>query len=532
MQSLETKSAQPVQNNIGDLEGILEARPPLGNRHSSSRKPNEAATLNYFDLNNEEARERALHIQESLRRQHFHKVHTMYEAFETEPGAVNALRRDTVNNIAAMQWFPRHSQEAQEYFEEMVPDEDLRKQIQLHYSEFFTYVHREVARAVLSPRKCETMFADKGLLSRIRKNLPAHLIPAAEELTEQLIDDYYQQLNNLIDEEKLAKYEQNVCYELDWYDDGYSLHKRKRNIILLNGPVGSGKGTTLEQLEAEAVETGTAGIAGRGGQSKEKRDKLEGGPNRYDRWEYVSGGLDRSRKKQRRIPDRVMRMWLAMELMQKRGELDAEGKFDEPIYISGYPREVDQTKLFAHLDQEQVVSVYMEISEQEAATRTLSRMIEQSVATAMDARAIENAELSRAEKDARLAKLEYYRGDDFKSLDFSNAPEVRQMILRFNKDMLAALQIVDPHGKIELKKLQEKIKKAIFENHKAAIEQLLLARGDEGHKGEARYHLDMRNKRSIIEASESMGIETIIVQCDGKAPPQVTEEVAQYVRAA
>lgn len=464
--------------------------------------------------------------QEVRRKEHFRDVHVTYSVLETRDGAVNALRKSSIQEISYFMSDNPLPEERHAYISEVLADESLSNKygsvIEQHYGRILGFARYNVAKAVLSPVQFDEVFG----LSQTNFELPPTAMEAAETFTEILLYEYYTRLDALIDEDKLSEYERMVGHFLDYATIEGIEQERDANVIGLNGPVGAGKGTSLELLDAEAVETGTTGIAGRGGKPKVKRDVLDGGHDRYDRWEYVLAGFDRSRKQQKRIPTKLMRLWTAMELAQKRMELDAQGKYNDPIYISGYPRDVNQNKTFSHIKQEKMKSVYLEISEEEAVKRTLSRIIDQAVATASEVSRLKSEGIE--DTDPRITQLEYYRIDDFVSFDFSNAPEVQAAIQNFSIAMHAAIGKVDPDGRMTLKERQELIRKAFMKHFAQKIHMMTLERGVTG-KRKARYHIDMDTKKSIISASAAMGIETHIIYCDGKKPVEVTQEIQDYI---
>lgn len=468
--------------------------------------------------------------QETKRREHFRDVHATYSALETRPGAVDALRKGSIQEISYFMSVNPDINEKREYIHSVLgTQEQVDKYgdiIESQYGRVLGYARFYVAQAVLSQSQFQNVFGAQFNDFEV----PESTREAAEAFTEALLFEYYSRLDSLIDEEKLVDYERMIGHYLDYgVIDGEEI-ERNANVIGLNGPVGSGKGTSLELLGAEAVESGTTGIAGRGGKSKAKRDSMQNGHDRYDRWEYVVAGFDRSRKLQRRIPNKLMRLWTAMELGQKRRELDKEGKYDEAIYVSGYPRssktgDIEQTKTFAHIKREKMKSVYLEISEEEAVRRTLGRMIDQSVAAAVEVSTLKSQGVENT--DPRIAQIEYYRTDDFNSFDFSQSPQLKAAIERFRIQMPLAIVKFNRDGKKSLKEVQDEIRKTIMKFFAEEIAKTRLETGVNGKR--ARYHMDMDTKTSIINATDEMGIPTLIIYCDGKAPNQVAQEVSDCI---
>lgn len=83
-------------------------------------------------------------------------------------------------------------------------------------------------------------------------------------------------------------------------------------MVMINGFTGARKGTTLGMLNAKASESGTDGIAGRG----------EG----FEQYEQVMQPYDAARFAGEYIPNRLMRLLFATDIVNQRINLDMQGR--------------------------------------------------------------------------------------------------------------------------------------------------------------------------------------------------------------
>lgn len=322
----------------------------------------------------------------------------------------------------------------------------------------------------------------------------------ARTILKDIMANFYSGINSSLNPEKLEAYYQQVCQKLDYYVDPTTEceTKRHQNVCLLNGSVGGGKETTLKSLEIEAITSGTEGIAGRGGENPPEK-------NRYSKYEYFFRGFDLCRADQMLIPNNIILLLLANELEIKRAELDGIGLFNDVITVSGLPRNEHQANLFKELDPRGVTSIYLWISENEAAIRTIKRMI------------------------MKMADGLELRPDDINSLNLENTPTTQTVIGNL-KSHVALLRRNGAAAKKAGNELTDYIVVRVFNIIGKEKKSLKLHDGSLG-KPEARYHKDDKAKEVMLRVLKELGIETAIIDCNGLAVEEVTHRVGDIIKS-
>lgn len=281
---------------------------------------------------------------------------------------------------------------------------------------------------------------------------------------------YFDIIDAAIDEEYVVEVETNMRRIVNKTESGEERGPVK--MVMINGFTGAGKGTTLGMLKAKASESGTDGIAGRG----------EG----FEQYEQVMQPYDAARFAGEYIPNRLMRLLFATDIVNQRINLDMQGRILEPVYVSGFPRSVPQAKLFDGV--EGIKAVSLNISEETAVFRTVRRMVEFTL------------------KGRRL------RGDDLSDLAFGDStngtlsaeylmPLIERIIKTYN---ITDVNMVNRDTVAEI------------------TSQLVLS-------DKARYKKYKKDKPNIESALETLGV--YVYQIDGNelTPTEVTEITNNYI---
>jgi len=283
----------------------------------------------------------------------------------------------------------------------------------------------------------------------------------------------YSEIDKRIDDTALGEIEQIMRNQLNFVDfvSENPLEPRKNTIVMINGHTGAGKGTTLAMLGTKAVETGTDGIAGRG----------EG----FEQYELVMGPYDLARITGEFIPSKVMKLLFATEMMAARQKLDQDGRVNEPVYVSGFPRSAEQAAIFDGINN--IKSVALAITEKTAVTRTLTRI------------------------GLSLRDGQSPREDDFNDLDMEG-DDKKEVI----EATVGASILINKHKAGDFivnlsQHLEEKVTPIFKMNPKS------------------RYYKYDNAMKSINSVLQQNGIETHLITCDGKNPEEVTAEVKQAI---
>jgi len=272
---------------------------------------------------------------------------------------------------------------------------------------------------------------------------------------------YYDAIDDEIEEESVVEVE-NAMRDIV---NNFEGKPRVNTMVMLNGHTGAGKGTTLAALGVErASETGTDGIAGRG----------EG----FEHYIEVTQSYDLARFAGELMPNKFTRLMLATDIINQRRELDAQGKHDSPVYVSGFPRTEDQAKLFNGINN--IKSIGLLITPETAVYRTVRRSIE---------RTLKGLEL----RDDDMADM----------INIDDTPVSKTVLLELIKQFIDRHQITDP----------------------SVLTKEFLVDITSGLKlsKTARYMSYERARPSINKSLSSLGIETVNIQCDDLKMDEVTQ---------
>lgn len=293
----------------------------------------------------------------------------------------------------------------------------------------------------------------------------------------QTVKTYYDWINNMIDENKLVEIEESMRNSITNVKVEGKERQRNATVVMLNGHTGAGKGTTLKMMEAVSVETGTDGIAGRG----------EG----YEAYEDVMGPFDLARETRQFIPDRVMRILFSAEMLNRRAELDQAGRIDDPIYVSGFPRFIDQVKPFVGIPN--MISIALTISSETATNRTLCRV----------------ADAIRSGKEVRPDDLSDLATPDGQQAD-------GKTVVNNVKGLLNSIDAYEEEGYLVTEgQIYEAVIKAFggkYQMHKLS-----------------RYFKYDKTIADVSKTIESLGVTTHMIKCEGLSKQQVTDQVKAII---
>ncbi len=281
---------------------------------------------------------------------------------------------------------------------------------------------------------------------------------------------YFDIIDTALDEEYVVEVESNMRRIVNRTENGEERGPVK--MVMINGFTGAGKGTTLGMLNAKASESGTDGIAGRG----------EG----FEQYEQVMQPYDAARFAGEYIPNRLMRLLFATDIVNQRINLDMQGRTLEPVYVSGFPRAVPQAKLFDGV--EGIKAVSLNISEETAVFRTVRRMVEFTL------------------KGRKL------RGDDLSDLTFAdsaNGTLSAEYLMPLIED------IIQRHNITDINMVNRDIVAEI-------TSQLILSE-------KARYKKYKKDKPNIESALETLGVHVYQINGDELTPAEVTEITRDYI---
>jgi len=291
-----------------------------------------------------------------------------------------------------------------------------------------------------------------------------------------VVQAYFDSIDSKISEEMVLEVENSMRNFINTPENGVEIERGEVRMVMVNGYTGSGKGTTLELLNAKASESGTDGLAGRG----------EG----FEDYEQIMGPYDLARFAGEYIPNKLMRLLFATELINQRAKLDSEGRYTDPVYVSGFPRTDDQAKLFNGV--EGIKAVSLNITPETAVFRVVRRMTQN-----------------------LLLKGKGIRGDDLSDLALKDAnghlltPEMlTELIRQLNEEEnITNVDMITP------------------ERVQAITDLLTLSAG-------ARYHRYNSDKPKIEKAMATLGVNVYQIQGDELNPDQVTQIVRDYIIGA
>lgn len=283
----------------------------------------------------------------------------------------------------------------------------------------------------------------------------------------------YTEIDRRIDDGRLGEIEQIMREQINSF--GQDSRPRDRTVVLINGHPGAGKGTTLEMLGTQAVETGTDGIAGRG--------------KGYSQYELVMAPYDLARANGELVPPKLMKLLFVSEMLYQRQLLDQQNRIDAPVYVSGFPRNPEQAEIFRGINN--VKSIALTITPETAVTRTLTRIA------------------------MAICKEESPREDDLNDLVLSGSDN-KQEILNLISDFVLSLNCEVSDDRF-ISTISKKL--AI---DKSMISNISMAEG-------SRYRKYDKVLNSIIDLLERYCINTVKIDCNGKTPVQVTDEVRRVI---
>lgn len=315
----------------------------------------------------------------------------------------------------------------------------------------------------------------------------------AKSMLALLMQQYYIDLNLLIDDDKLEDLRSEVIGKINNFENekGETVH-RQNTMIALNGQVLAGKGTTMGILGMEApVETGTAGILGAG--------------TSHEHWKNMSK-LTQFQRDEGLIPsDKVVTSMLMLELAKRREDMDNDGKVNDPIVISGFPRSESQANQLRGIDG--IKAVYLDMSATENARRTIRRIIE-------------SIGMNRINGTS-----EAVRGDDIGSIFIADAQGKPKDENQIQGEIQNAIAKVDTQKLKDVSSNAFKLGSALIENSPEL--QKLFEEVQLGEK--ARWHTYNKTKQQIAKALEKIGVNQKDIMVDGKPPKQVAEEVKSLI---
>ncbi len=327
--------------------------------------------------------------------------------------------------------------------------------------------------------------ADKNIFAlniNIQKNINAEIkeAPSKDKALEQTLikirgvlaqisGALYREINSIIIEEKLAEFETAMNHQVN-YVNGDLEEPRDNTVILLNGHTGAGKGTTLAMLGVKAVETGTDGIAGRGAG--------------FEQYEEVMAPFDLARFAGIFIPDKLMRLLFASEMMSTRKLLDNNNKYHEGIYVSGFPRSAKQATAFKGIDK--MKSLALTIEPETAIYRTVRRIVE------------------------TILKGESPRPDDLSDLILKDI--TTENILGPNEAIKIIKDVINNNGG-SIDSIWNEIQKRIL----ASLNP------------KSRYYRYDKAIKDIGKTLEGMGVPTETIKCERMTPSEVTARVSNII---
>ena len=188
------------------------------------------------------------------------------------------------------------------------------------------------------------------------------------------------------------------------------------------------------------------------------------------------------------FPTKLMRLYVTMDLLRQRQRLDNEGKYNEPVILSGFPRGADQVIPFQEGDgtfMPGMQNIILELDADESAYRVLTRVV----------RAVLSDEEPRA--------------DDLNDLQIDDGgPDLLAEVRDFLSSNNIELALVNDFTRVdELRTALEKLK-----------QRITYAQGSRYHS----YH------RAIQQVKTAVGEDmTIAVDTAGKSPAQIAQEVAE-----
>lgn len=285
----------------------------------------------------------------------------------------------------------------------------------------------------------------------------------------------YSEIDAAIDDERALEITKLMRVKMTYKDKEFK-EERTKKITKINGHTGAGKDTTLAMLKLKPVATGTDGLAGRG----------EG----YEDYEDVMNAFDLARFAGEFIPTKFMNLLFCLEMLARREEMDAQGRFDEPIVVSGLPRDAKQAELFEGIPD--IRSIAMTITPETAVYRTVSRIVEAILA----GRPIRPDDVNDLHKKTADGS-EPVRQEEVVS-------EIQRIIeIKFEVGQVDFAQLMQLVSENYLPRLTMSPKSRYFKYDKmlSQIDAVLLAKGIKTHK----------------------------IVCDGKTKQQVMEEVSNAI---
>lgn len=176
-------------------------------------------------------------------------------------------------------------------------------------------------------------------------------------------NEFYGELNASANEKDFVEFKVAVRDAMTKTPNG---EQRRKSFGFALGYVSSGKGTALSANKISAVETGTEGILGHA--------KKFG----YEHWTASMAPFDLLRGYGVFYPDVLMTVSTGLEMLERRGELDAEGKLHDAVFLSGFPRTAGQANsFFAGVDPDTISgAVFLTIDRETAFERTIFRLFE------------------------------------------------------------------------------------------------------------------------------------------------------------
>jgi|GEM_PF-4438308 len=255
----------------------------------------------------------------------------------------------------------------------------------------------------------------------------------------------------------------------------YATENNLPQAVMVNGVVTGGKGTTLDNLGLEALESGTEGILG----AKDKHAVFAHNVGTFA--PLKDAGL--------MLNDKVMSLMFAQGAEWWVKSLAAADGPKKPFVMSGFPRTAAQSTFMSYFDPSKVPSAYLFVPKEEAQFRTVSRMLWDRFAGShirpddLNAINTQSGEMSLEWLDSKLTAV-------FKNLGPDNVNK---------KDFTTKLR--------ELTELFQEI----------------------SFSKSARYPKDVNRGEKTNAALADLGIPTQVINGLGKTPQEVTAELAAYL---
>jgi hypothetical protein len=301
---------------------------------------------------------------------HYGEIITLYRHLSDNPNKIIGSAYAVYDKLKAFSTYgeaKRYDLSYEEVFKWLEGGRPLDKVTWYRENEaILGYVHERM----LDTFNNYTYYSDKKL--KTTDELPVGLsmngIDIAEDVFHGLMCEYFDHLADAINPEKVRIYEEMVAEQLAAVsEEAYNRGEyRKCAVVFINCDAPNVLNQVMKNMGSTITEIPGAGFRNKNMYQHRQFGYLNPYVDYDDRWEAVEKQMYGNWERGKSLPRLIQRIWAARRLEMQRAKLDAEGRVDEPIYISDYPYSFQHTNLFGMIDPNLQRSIVIHTDEKTA----------------------------------------------------------------------------------------------------------------------------------------------------------------------